>query len=217
MYENPSPQPSRLPIVLASVFALTTLVAGIIAATGYAAASRERATVQAQVDRAVEAARADQKAKDAEEHKLAMQTPFRSYVAPVAAGSFEIKFPKSWSGSVVETTGGRDQVSLTLGEEFVRSVDSKTDPVPARVVLRRASLDLIFREYNDHIKRGKLKLGELTVSGLQGKQLTGEFADKRTVRLVAIPIRDKTLVFTSEDKKFSREFEQILAQSKINP
>ncbi len=80
MNEMPYTQPvapSPVPKLLAVVFALLALALGIVAILGFSAAQRERTTVKAQVAKAVEAARKEQKALDAEEYRGIMGSPFR--------------------------------------------------------------------------------------------------------------------------------------------
>jgi len=69
----------------------------------------------------------------------------------------------------------------------------------------------------DFLSNKDLKKSDTTVSGIPAIQFTGKFTDKRTKRMIAVPIRDKTLVFTNEDPTYNSEFDLILAQSKINP
>ena len=57
----------------------------------------------------------------------------------------------------------------------------------------------------------------IQISGLAAFDLTGNFGDRRTVREVVVPVRDKVIVFINENNEYKNEFAQILAQAKINP
>ena len=200
--------------VLIGVLGVGALAFGIMSVVAFGEASKAKSTVEQQKKTAVDAARADQKKQDQQEAEIASESPFRSYVAPLEFGSFEIKFPKNWSGYAQQALGSSTQVDLALHPDFVRR-DNGTDRLMATRIL------LIKRVMNDYLKtyesQKALTRTDVTISGVKGVQITGKFADKRTTRLVVVPIRDKSLVFINEDVTYAHEFDQILAQSKVLP
>jgi hypothetical protein len=211
-----SPQNSRNPLVIALivVLAVGTVGFGIVAVVGFSKANTATTTLQAQRQAAADSARADQKKVDQAATELASESPFRSYVAPVEYGSFEIKFPKNWSGYVSEARADTVQVSLIINPDFVKQQDSVDDLSAAKITLNQQTL----KEYTDqYTTNPDLQKSDTTVSGIPAVQFTGKFSDERTKRLIAVPIRDKTLVFTNENPAYDSEFNIILAQSKINP
>ncbi len=191
----------------AVTFALLTIVA-------FNDASKARTTVEAQKQAAAQAARDDQKKKDQQAAEIASQSPYRSYIAPLEFGSMEIKFPKNWSGYLQQSINSSTQLDLALHPNFVRRQNGVDDLLATRVLL-------IKRQMNDYLKtydaQRSLTRKDITVSDIKGVQVTGKFQDKRTTRLVAVPVRDKTVVFLNEDSAYANEFDQILAQSKLLP
>ena len=210
------PQNNRNPLftILIIVLGLGSVVFGILAVIAFSKANAATSTLNAQRKVAADSARSDQKKIDQTANELASESPFRSYVAPNEYGSFEIKFPKNWSGDVSESRSGTIQVTLVVNPDFVRSQDNVANLSAAKITLNQRTL----AEYTKEFSNNKaLKKTDTTVSGIPAIQYTGTFSDKRTKRLIAVQIRDKTLVFTSENPAYNSEFDLILAQSKINP
>lgn len=200
--------------MLIVILGLGSLGFGILAVVAFSKANTATTTVNAQRKAAADIARADQKKIDQTAAELASESPFRSYVAPVEYGSFEIKFPKNWSGDVIENRSGTVQVTLVVNPDFVKTQNSIADLTAAKIALNQRTL----AEYTKEFSSNKdLKKTDTTVSGIPAIQFTGKFSDKRTKRLIAVPIRDKTLVFINENPAYNSEFDLILAQSKINP
>ena len=211
-----APQNNRNPLItiLIVVLGLGSLAFGILAVVAFSKANTATTTLNAQRKAAADSARSDQKKIDQTAAELASESPFRSYVAPIEYGSFEIKFPKNWSGTVTENRSGTIQVTLVVHPDFVKTQNNIADLSAAKMTLNQRTLAEYTKEYSAN---KDLKKTDTTVSGIPAIQFTGKFSDKRTKRLIAVPIRDKTLVFTSENPTYNSEFDLILAQSKINP
>lgn len=211
-----APQNNRNPLVtmLIVILALGSVGFGILAIVAFSKANTATTTVNAQRKAAADIARADQKKIDQTAAELASESPFRSYVAPVEYGSFEIKFPKNWSGDVIENRSGTVQITLVVNPDFVKTQNNIADLTAAKITLNQRTLAEYTKEYSSN---KDLKKTDTTISGIPAIQFTGKFSDKRTKRLIAVPIRDKTLVFINENPAYNSEFDLILAQSKINP
>jgi hypothetical protein len=200
--------------VLIGVLGVGAVAFGIMSVVAFGEANKAKTTVEQQKKVAVDAARSDQKKQDQQAAEIASESPFRSYVAPLEFGSFEIKFPKNWSGYAQQSLTNGTQVDLAIHPDFVRR-DDGTDRLMA------TRIQLLKRTMNDYLKtfeaQKALTRTDVTISGVKGVQITGKFQDKRTTRLVVVPIRDKSLIFINEDVTYAHEFDQILAQSKVLP
>lgn len=218
LYQAMTPKKSGPPVTLivALLFGLGTLVFGVMAALFYSQATEAKKTLASKVGNAVTAAKAEQKQADDEAYTLQAENPYRSYTAPVAFGSFEIKFPKSWASYVEEKSSGT-QVNLQLNPDFVRSTNSQAEPNGARIILLEQTQNQFMSTIDSQVKNGKLKKSVTTVSGLPAFDVTGTFSDKKTVRQVIVPVRDKVILFNNENKNYANEFNEILAQSRIIP
>jgi hypothetical protein len=207
---------SPLMLILVVILGLGAAVFGVLAVTYYSTASTATKNLQAHEAVASDKAKAEQKKADDEAYRVAGESPFRSYVAPISFGSFEIKFPKDWSG-YVDQESSNIQVGLVVNPDFVRRTNSTDELAAARVQLVERTSDQYMNAYSSYVKRGTIKQNNITVSGQQAFDLTGQFQDKKTSRMVVVPVRDKVLVFINENNKYAPEFNEILAQSKIVP
>jgi hypothetical protein len=207
---------SPLMIILIGLLGIGTVAFAAMTFVFYSRAQLVSKDVSGQKAAAAAVARADQKKADDAAYIIANESPYRSYVAPTEFGSFEIKFPKSWSASVDQEKSGT-QVKLTLNPDFIRRTNSVDELAGAVVTLKEQDQNTFLSPYTPMVKRGTLKQADMTISGQKAYSLTGAFTDKRTTRLVVVPVRDKVIVFTNENGKYADEFNQILAQSKIIP
>jgi hypothetical protein len=207
---------SPLMIVLIVLLGLGAVVFAGMTLVEFNAASTASKNLQAKEAAAADVAKATQKKADDEAYSIAGESPFRDYVAPVEDGSFQIAFPKDWSSYVDQETSGT-QVSLALNPDFIRRTNATDELMAARVQLIERGSDQYMNAFTSYVKQGTLKQSDITISGLHGYDLTGQFSDKKTTREIVIPVRDKVLVFINENSKYANEFNQILAQSKIIP
>lgn len=203
-------------LIVSILFGLGTLVFGVMAMVFYNQAANTKETAVARQAAAVENAKAAQKEADDLAYAQIAASPFRSYVAPVSFGSFEIKFPKSWASYVEERPNGT-QVNLLVNPDFVRKTSNTDEPNALRVQLIEQTQVQFMVQYDQYVKQKKLKKSVITVSGLPGYDLTGQFQDKKVVRMIVIPVRDKVIVFLNENSKYANDFNDILAQSHIVP
>lgn len=208
--------PSSIMYALIGVLGIGALIFAILTVVFYSQATKATKTLEEQKAAAVTKAKAEQKRADDIANTLANESPYRSYVAPVEYGSFEIKFPKNWSGYVDQQRTGV-QVSLVVNPDFVRHTNGQDELAGTRVKLEERPSDQYMINYNNQVKRGTLKQTTITVSGQKAYDLTGTFQDKKTTRQVVVPVRDKVLVFINENSRYAAEFNEILAQAKIIP
>jgi len=191
------------------VFAALTIVL-------YAKYTAEVKSVNDQKTAAAKAAATAQQSLDDVAATKAAESPFRPYTAPVADGSFIINFPKDWS-SYVDSERAGIQVMLVLNPNFVTRTNGVDDPDATRVSLQEQTGTQFLTQFAGLIQQHKLTQTSTTVSGQPAYDVTGQFSDKKTVREVIVPVRDKVVVFSSENAKYATEFTEILAQAKINP
>lgn len=164
-----------------------------------------------------EAGAKTQKESDEAADKADAQNPYRAYDAPVAYGEFSIKFPKNWSSWVSENLNGGTQVDLIANPDFVKEVTNSNINYALRVTFLNSTYANTKRSYDQQVKSGKAKATAQKVSGLEGTRYTGQYTQREEGIAVLVPVRDKTLVFVTENTKYAPEFEATLTQSTIRP
>jgi hypothetical protein len=207
---------SPIMFVLLGILGLGAVVFALLTVTFYQKANTATTTLNNQVNHAVSQAKTDQKKADDEAAIKANESPFRSYIAPVSDGSFQINFPKNWSGWVDQEPSGT-QVSLAVNPDFVRKSNNADELMATRVQLIERPSAQYMQQFAGNIQRGTIKQANTTISGQPAYDLTGQFSDQKTSRMVVVPVRDKVLIFINENNKYAQEFTTILAQAKIIP
>lgn len=203
-------------IMMLAVLALGTIGFGIATVVFSNKASKTAKTLEVKVNEAAAKARADQKKLDDEANAKINGSPFRAYTAPPQFGSFVINFPKHWSSYLSEETSGA-QVQLLLNPDFVRKINGKDAPMATKVALVNRTKDQYLSQFTEPMKKKTLQQTTTKVSEQTAYDITGTFSDRKTIRQVVVPIRDKVLVFSIENSAHVKEFDEILAQAKIIP
>lgn len=213
------PTPGRrspMLIILVAVLGLGTIGFGAATVAFAGKASKAASNADQRVAAAAKQAKEEQKKASERAAEQANQLPFRTYTAPEKYGSFVISFPKNWS-SYFEERGSGTQVYLILNPEFIKKIDGQDEKVAAKVQFIERTKDAYLRPLAAKIQKGTLKQTDTKVSGLPAYNLTGAFDDRKTTRQVIVPVRDKVLVFSTENATYMKEFEEILSQAKIIP
>lgn len=160
---------------------------------------------------------ADQHQKDEQAFLQQSETPYKSYIAPEQFGGFTIKYPKNWSAYSEENLNATSQVNLVADPDLVKNVANQDNPHALHVMLIRATYADSVKQHAEDIKQNKYKMSDTTVSGIKGTMYTGKFDGKHDGFLVLLPVRDKTIAISTDDKKYSNEYNTVLAQSSITP
>lgn len=203
-------------IILMIVLGVAAIIFAILALTFSTATTKATKTLNAQKAQAAAQAAADQKIQDEVIHTKADESPYREYSAPVEFGSFVISFPKNWSSYVDQEPSGK-QVSLALNPVHVRRTNGVDEAMAARVTLQERTKDQYLAQYAGAVKSKSMTQSATTVSGQPAFIFTGKFPDRKTIREVVVPIRDKVLTFSTENAAYSAEFGLIVSGSKIIP
>lgn len=200
-------------VLLAVVLVIETVALVVV----YGASKRSKAILDSARQKSYQQGQSDQKRADEERFEILNQSPFRSYKAPVIFGGFEIKFPKNWNVYAVENSSASQQINLTAHPDFVKQVSGIDNAYALRVTLVRTPYDQLMKQHQDDVRQKKIKLSSVTVSGIEGSRYEGKFDGKHDGSTVLLPVRDKTVMIATDDKRFLSEFNQILAQAHIVP
>lgn len=209
-----------LHLILTIFLAIGMLVFGILAVIAY----RDNEFVRGNLNQIVEAekqkTKSEQKALDAEENRKANDNPYRTFTAQPVDGGFQLQIPKTWSVYNSRATTGKVQVNLIANPDVItNNTGSGAQNTQAfRLQLLRTTQQEVVKTYGEAIKKKQLSSKGVTVSGISGTQLEGTIdAQRHTGVVIIVPVRDKTMVFITEDRKYLDEFNKIVAAAKITP
>ncbi len=141
------------------------------------------------------------------------KNPLKEYRAAQIAGNLAFQYPKTWSAFVTEDTNGSTAVDGYFHPSFVPGLQSGTD-----FALR---VKVVSRAYADELKQyeGKAKSGKVTISpykapkvdaSVVGARIDGEINPGQQDSMVLFPLRDKTIVISTESAQFLNDFNDII-------
>ncbi len=166
---------------------------------------------------AVELAKAAQKEDLESEFAEKEKSPYKTYTGPLSFGAPSVKFPKTWSGYVLDKATG-----TVIDGYFYPSIvpDINSDTAFAfRVKVVDGFYSDQLKQLQKHVDSGKLKAQPFTpknVPSVSGLMLTGEIPDSKQKRqgiMIVLPLRDKTLTMWTESADFSNDFVNVILPS----
>jgi hypothetical protein len=87
-----------------------------------------------------------------------------------------------------------------------------------RVSIETAAYERTLDSFQSLVKRGDLKSSSVTVSGLSGVRLDGNFSKTLQGSMVIFKIRDKSLMIATDAKVFQNDFDKVILPSlSFNP
>ncbi len=193
---------------------------GILAVMAY----RENTNVknnlsQLNANAAAQAA-AGQKKQDELANYKANQEPFRTYSASAVNGGFQLQIPKNWSLYAGNNTSSINQLDL-IADPDVIVVNSGTAALNTHAFhlqLQRQNGATVNRLYQEKLKKKVLTSTGVTISGIPGTRYEGMIDDQRhNGVIIVLPVRDKTMVITTDVRDHLEAFDKILSTAKIVP
>ena len=172
-------------------------------------------------DKAAADAATKQKAADDLANTKANQLPFRTYTADPRDGSFQLQIPKSWSLYAGHNfnTSQLIQLDLISDPHIVDSrVDGGINTHAFRLQLQNRSVQDTNKSYAALIKKKVLKSRGTQVSGIPATLYEGQIDDQRHNGIaITFPVRDKSMIITTDTRNFLEEFNKIVSTAKIVP
>jgi hypothetical protein len=169
--------------------------------------------IQPKIDVAVDAAVKAKQSELEQSFQLErerLKIPFRTNES-IANVSFQ--YPRDWSQYLVEKESGSIQIDAAFHPGLVRE-----DTIYAlRLQVHEESYDDVLSDYQNEIEKGEVRAQPIKISNTPGVRLDGRYDRDREGSLVIFPIRDKTLVLTSESTAYARVYNEILKTLSFTP
>lgn len=169
------------------------------------------------VARAVEIA--EQKTETAKDKEFVEKEkiPHKSYKSPDTIGGVAFEYPKTWSAFMTENkqTNGGTPLEGYLHPDVVPGLQSGTDFALRTQVLSQPYSTAI-SQYESKVKSGKVKILPFKADKVQnvlGIRVEGEINKGQVSSLIAVPIRDKTLLVWTESTTYLDDFNKIILPS----
>ncbi len=157
---------------------------------------------------AAERATAAESSKKDAEFVEAEKSPLKTYTGPVTYGDLRFNFPKTWNQYVVNPST-TSPINLYFNPEFIPDLSS-TAKFALRVQVLNATYLATLATYSTQVKAGTATISAYNaakVPNVLGSIVNGAINTKTsTGTMVLLPLRDKTIVFWTEDPNFKNDF-----------
>lgn len=193
-----------------SVLGLLTIGGAVFGFWAFGERQTYKNDTDAIVAREVETAKGEQKEEDALRFAEEAKNPLKPYTGPSSYGSISLLYPKTWSGYINVSGDASAPFAAFFHPDTVTAPDNNGGPAVALKV------EVLESEYSAVVKEREQKIesGELTASAYafpkQPKEVGLRFVGKITDELVGteilVPLRDKTIVVTTQTDQFLNDF-----------
>lgn len=206
-----------IPFILVVILLLTSLGFG---AWAYLGRQDYKNNSDAKAAEAVAAAEKVLDAKKEADFAEREKQPLKTYTGSSSLGSLVIAYPKTWSAYIEESSKGATPLNGYMHPDVVPGTSSET-AYALRFQISNNSYDQELRKFDSDTKSGSVSvtpISAVNVSGVTGARVTGEIARDKTGVTVLFPLRDKTLILTTESQSFVGDLDNIiLANLKFSP
>lgn len=210
---------ASLHMILTIFLGFGMVLFGILAVVAYSDSNKIHATLDQRLKTATEDATKKQKAVDAEAYRKAAELPFRAYIAGVVDGGFTLQVPKDWS--IYAQHGQLNaavQLDLMINPANVDFNVGGVNTLAFHLKIVKMQLPDVVKTYDEKIKKKQVAGSGITVSGISATKLEGTIDDQRHNGVVILfPIRDKTMIISTDSHNYITEFNQIVATAHIIP
>ncbi len=210
----------NLHLVLTIFLGVGMVLFGVLAVIAYRDNTYIKTNLSQLNAKAAAEAAAKQKQADDLAHIKANEEPYRTYVAEPLNGGFQLQIPKNWSLYTANGVSATVQLDLAANPDVVvvNQGSGAVNTHAFHLQLRKQSLNAVSKTFEKNIKNKTLGSKAVTVSGIRGTWFEGAIDQQRHNGVVVVlPVRDKTLVISTETRNFLNEFNKILETAKIVP
>lgn len=203
------------------IVATTLLAILLVSAAGFAYwAFSERQTYKNDSDKlvATAVAKAEKDTTEKNNKKFAeeLKNPLKTYTGPASYGSISIQYPKTWSGYV--STGNTSGAVLEgyFNPDVVPTVTPVSSgqpraPIALKVQVLSQTYDQVVNTQKSFVDSGKLAAVPYALPKMAnqvGTKFVGAISPEVNGTQIVLPLRDKTLVITTESDQFLADIEK---------
>jgi hypothetical protein len=206
-----------IPFILTVLFLLAALIFAIWA---FSERQDYKNNVDQKIETAVTIATERESTRKDNEFLEREKSPYKIFTGPETYGSLSFKYPKTWSGYVIETGRSTTPLDGYFHPKIVPDVDGDT-AFALRIQIVNRPYDQVLSQFESKVGSGKVTViaySPKKVSGVSGSRINGEIYTGQQDTMILLPIRDKTLQIWTESQEFVKDFDSIiLANLKFVP
>ena len=202
-------------VVSNALLAVLVIAFGSAMVWAYINYQDQKNNVDAKVEVAVADAKKAQADTDLKDFTEREKSPYKGFVGPDDLGHVTFQYPKTWSAYVAKSSSG--SYAAYLHPDVVPTVSNGTQ-YALRVSIETAAYERTLDGFQSLVKKGELRSSSVTVSGLSGVRLDGNFSKTLQGSMVIFKIRDKSLMIATDAKVFQNDFDKVVLPSlSFNP
>ncbi len=204
---------SNTALVAALLFA-ALLAIGALSFGFWAFASRQNYKNNADQIIAAQVKIAQDKTATAKDNEFAQKekSPLKTYRGPETYGSVLIRYPKSWSAYISQSSDSNNPLDGYFHPNFVPDVQSKTSFALRVQVVADAYSDVL-AQFSEQVTSGTAKVTPFRaakVQGTLGSKVVGAIDSEKQGTMVLFPLRDKTLKIWTESSQYIGDFNKFI-------
>jgi hypothetical protein len=150
--------------------------------------------------------------KDAEFAELS-KSPLKTYVGPEAFGSIDLKYPKTWSGYVINTSDNSPYIDGYFSPNVVPDVGTDISTFALRIRVSSDSYSTLLENYNSNVEDGTVKVSPYKlpkVPKVVGSKVVGQLSNTKKGTLIIVPLRANALEIWTESDKYLNDFNKYI-------
>lgn len=165
---------------------------------------------------AVDTAKAEQAAELESNFQTERDRLYNTYAIDPVLGNVTLQYPRDWSFYLEQsTTTGRTRIDAIFHPTVVAKADPGTYGL--RLQLLQQLYSDVVEDYQRAIDRDELTATPVKSNGVDGLRLDGQIDTDHTGSLVILPIRDKTLVISTEANDYLSVFNEAISTLVFTP
>lgn len=201
------------------IIAVVLLSLLLVSAIGFGAwAFSERQDYKNNTDQkvavAVEAAKKTTTEENNKQFAEELKNPLKTYTGPSSYGSIKLTYPKTYSGYVSTNVNGTTAVDAYFHPDFVPSLiaqpgSTTRGAIALRVQVLNQAYDSVVLQYQSAVTSGIQAASPYALPkmpGQVGTKFVGKLASQLNGTEIVLPLRDKTLIITTETDQYLHDF-----------
>jgi len=143
--------------------------------------------------------------------------PFTDFETDTVLGGINLKYPKTWSVSMLQDTNDDPQIDAYFHPEVIRIDNEDTRSYAMRLQLVVDPYSEVLEDFSSDIEDGLIKTKAVTFNGIEGVRLDGQLDEVDRGAMIILPLRDKTIMVWTESRDFLSDFEKVMTSFSFNP
>jgi len=196
------------------VLGLVLVVVMIIASSIYSSEQKYKNQSDQLVASAVNIAKQQQLATDTNQFAQDAKQPLVTYVGPEAFGTVTLKYPKTWSAYIVESSSNQQPVDGYFEPGFVPDVSNSANIFALRLEIVGQPYDQAVKSFSGQVLKGTVSVVPYSlpkVPSVIGVEVKGTIIGSTTSGIMIIlPLRNSTLEVFTEGSQYQSDFTSLI-------